>query len=127
MRYAELPGELKRRLNRDAIRNNGDRDRAFYKVIRSIPKGSVSTYGKVAVAAGFPLYHRAVARFLRGELSSSLPWQRVVGAGGQVRLRGDAALEQKKRLEAEGVHFRGGRVDMERHEAVLKSWELDPR
>jgi methylated-DNA-protein-cysteine methyltransferase-like protein len=39
-----------------------------------------------------------------------LPWHRVLGAGGEIRLRGEAALEQRLRLEAEGVRFRGKRV-----------------
>jgi methylated-DNA-protein-cysteine methyltransferase-like protein len=124
MGYAQLPGELKRRLNRDALRSSPEREHAFYKIIRSIPKGKVSTYGKVAAAAGFPLYHRAVAKFLRGELSQSLPWQRVVGAGGEIKLRGEASLEQRKRLSAEGVTFNGKRVDMKLHEHLFKTWEL---
>jgi methylated-DNA-protein-cysteine methyltransferase related protein len=41
-----------------------------------------------------------------------LPWQRVLGAGGEIKLRGDSAIEQRLRLEAEGVRFRGRRVDM---------------
>ena len=124
MRYAQLPGELRRRLNRDALHSTPERDEAFYKVIRSIPKGRVSTYGKVAAAAGFPLYHRAVAKFLRGELASSIPWHRVLGAGGEIKLRGDAALEQRKRLEAEGVVFSGKIVPMESYEYAFKTWEL---
>jgi hypothetical protein len=31
-------------------------------------------------------------------------------------LRGDSAIEQRLRLEAEGVRFRGRRVDIKRHE-----------
>ena len=38
---------------------------AFRRIILSIPAGKVSTYGRVAAAAGYPLYHRAVARLLR--------------------------------------------------------------
>jgi methylated-DNA-protein-cysteine methyltransferase-like protein len=45
-----------------------------------------------------------------------LPWQRVLGAGGEIKLRGDHAVEQRFRLEAEGVRFRGRRVDMKTHE-----------
>lgn len=45
-----------------------------------------------------------------------LPWQRVLGAGGEIKLRGDSAVEQRIRLESEGVHFRGRKVDMKRHE-----------
>ena len=89
--------------------------------IRKIPKGKVSTYGDVARAAGFPGAARQVVWALRN--AKGLPWHRVVGAGGKILLPGEAALEQRIRLEAEGVGFRGGRVWMEKHqvEARLKS------
>jgi len=84
------------------------------RAIRSIPRGKVSTYGGVAKIAGYPRAARMVARILgRGY---GLPWQRVLGAGGEIKLRGDSAFEQRLRLEAEGVRFRGRRVDMRLHE-----------
>jgi methylated-DNA-protein-cysteine methyltransferase related protein len=82
--------------------------------IRRIPKGKVSTYGAVARAAGLPGGARFVARVLHRGFG--LPWQRVLGAGGEIKLRGDSALEQRLRLEAEGVRFRGRKVDMKAHE-----------
>ena len=82
--------------------------------IRKIPRGKVSTYGAVARAAGFPGAARQVARALHS--SVGLPWQRVLGSGGEIKLRGDDALEQRFRLEAEGVRFRGKKVDMKAHE-----------
>ena len=124
MSFGALPHETKRRLRRESLRPSQERDAAFYRILRSLPRGRVSTYGRVAAAAGYPLYHRAVAKFLRGELSGSLPWQRVLGAGGEIKLRGDAALEQRRRLEAEGVHFNGKRVDMDAHEYQFRPWEL---
>jgi len=82
--------------------------------IRKIPRGKVSTYGDVARAAGYPGAARRVAWTLHR--SFGLPWQRVLGAGGEIKLRGDSAIEQRLRLEAEGVIFRGRRVDMKRHQ-----------
>jgi len=82
--------------------------------IRKIPRGQVSTYGAIARAAGYPRGSRLVARVLRGSLD--LPWQRVLGAGGEIKLTGDSAFEQRFRLQSEGVAFRGRRVDMKRHE-----------
>lgn len=79
-------------------------------VIRRIPKGTVSTYGAVARAAGLPGAARQVAKVLHRGFE--LPWQRVLGAGGEIKLRGDSAIEQRLRLEAEGVRFRGRKVDM---------------
>jgi methylated-DNA-protein-cysteine methyltransferase-like protein len=101
------------------------RDAAFERMIRSIPKGRVATYGQVAAAAGYPLYHRAVARLLRATPSGVLPWQRVVGSGGAIKLRFEAAAEQRLRLQMEGVAFKGKRVDLEAHQHVFRQWELD--
>lgn len=81
--------------------------------IRKIPRGKVSTYGAVARAAGHPGAARQVVGVLRSAFG--LPWQRVLGAGGEIKLRGDSAIEQRLRLEAEDVVFRGRRVDMKRH------------
>jgi methylated-DNA-protein-cysteine methyltransferase-like protein len=86
--------------------------------IRRIPKGKVSTYGAVARAAGLPRGARLVARVLHRGFG--LPWQRVLGAGGEIKLRGDSAIEQRLRLEAEGVHFRGRKVDMKQCEFKFK-------
>lgn len=84
------------------------------RAIRAIPTGKVSTYGGVAKMAGYPGSARLVARVLRKGFG--LPWQRVLGAGGQIKLTGDSAVEQRLRLEAEGVRFRGRRVDMKQCE-----------
>jgi methylated-DNA-protein-cysteine methyltransferase related protein len=47
----------------------------------------------------------------------------VVGAGGQIKLRHEAAEEQRLRLMMEGVGFRGKWVDMHLHEHQFSVWE----
>ncbi len=116
--------QAKRRLLRDATRSDEPRDYAFRRMIFSIPAGKVSSYGRVAVAAGYPLYHRAVARLLRTDPPDQLPWHRVLGAGGEIKLRGAAAREQRARLLLEGVSFKGKKVDMDRCEHSFKPWEV---
>jgi methylated-DNA-protein-cysteine methyltransferase related protein len=113
------------RITKDSIRPNSRRDAAFRRVILSIPKGKVATYGQVAAAAGYPLYHRAVARLLRSDPAGSLPWQRVIGAGGEIKLRFEAGAEQRLRLEMEGVKFRGRKVHLASHQYAFKTWELE--
>lgn len=123
MRRPAVPQNLKRRILKDSLRKNEQRDAAFRRIIRSVPKGKVSTYGKVAAAAGYPLYHRAVARLLRKDMPGALPWQRIVGAGGEIKLRGEGAAEQRLRLTMEGVKFRGKRIHMETYEHMFRGWE----
>jgi methylated-DNA-protein-cysteine methyltransferase-like protein len=100
------------------------RDMAFRRMILSIPPGKVSTYGAVAAGAGYPQYHCAVAHLLRTDPVDQLPWHRVVGVGGEIKLRGAAAQEQRVRLRLEGVQFSGKRVDMENFRHLLKPWEI---
>ena len=83
-------------------------------IILKIPKGKVATYGQVAAAAGFPGAARQVVWALRS--ARGLPWHRVLGAGGNIRLPGESGFKQKMRLQSEGVTFRGERVRMDLHQ-----------
>ncbi|HWR13343.1 MAG TPA: MGMT family protein [Terriglobales bacterium] len=80
------------------------------KVIARIPKGKVATYGQIAKMAGYPGAARQVVWALHG--STGLPWHRVLGAGGKILLPGQNGMEQRIRLEMEGVQFHGAKVDM---------------
>lgn len=84
------------------------------RAIRSVPCGKVSTYGAIAKACRLPRAARLVAQVLH--TSVGLPWHRIVGAGGQIKLSGDQFIDQRLRLQSEGVTFRGSRVRMALHE-----------
>jgi methylated-DNA-protein-cysteine methyltransferase-like protein len=84
------------------------------RLIRSLPAGKVSTYGAIARAAGWPGAARQVVRILRQV--QGLPWHRVLGSGGAIKLPGESGAEQRFRLRMESVAFRGARVDMRQHE-----------
>jgi alkylated DNA nucleotide flippase Atl1 len=71
--------------------------------VRSIPPGFVSTYGDVS--PGAPRFAGAV---LFETDDPDLPWWRVVRADGSLA----KGARQKRHLIAEGVPFRGERVDM---------------
>ena len=121
----QLSRQIAKRIQKDATRPNELRDAAFRRVILSIPKGKVATYGAVAAAAGYPLYHRSVARLLHTEPPNRLPWQRVVGAGGEIKLPFEAGAEQRFRLQMEGVTFRGRRVNLAQHLHEFRMWESE--
>jgi methylated-DNA-protein-cysteine methyltransferase-like protein len=78
--------------------------------IMNIPRGHVSSYGAVARAAGIPRGARLVVRTL--SQSHGLPWHRVVAAGGRIAIPGEGGLDQRFRLEMEGVKFSGRKVRM---------------
>jgi methylated-DNA-protein-cysteine methyltransferase-like protein len=72
--------------------------------VRAIPPGFVTTYGDLS--PGAPRFAGAV---MAASHAPSVPWQRVVRADGSLA-KGE---RQRRLLEAEGVPFRGSRVDMD--------------
>ena len=90
-----------------------------YDLVEQIPRGRVATYGPVAALLGIPRGARAVGwalRALPAARAMTVPWQRVVGAGGRISLRGGSGpVEQCRRLRREGVRFRNDRIDLEKH------------
>jgi methylated-DNA-protein-cysteine methyltransferase related protein len=90
---------------------------AIWEVVCTIPRGQVSTYGAVARAAGLPGRARLAGFALRmAPDEMNLPWHRVLGAGGRIVFPRSSPhfREQAKRLRAEGVRSKDGRVDSAR-------------
>jgi methylated-DNA-protein-cysteine methyltransferase-like protein len=92
---------------------------AMLKTVRSIPKGRVATYGDVAAASGFPRCARQVVWALR--TSKNVPWHRVIGAKGVIRLTGEAGFEQRLRLQSEKITITGQRVDLRKFGHTFKT------
>lgn len=70
---------------------------------RTVPEGFVTTYGDLS-----PEAPRLAGRALAECHDPTVPWQRIVRADGSLA-QGE---RQRRLLEAEGVPFRGERVEM---------------
>jgi alkylated DNA nucleotide flippase Atl1 len=86
-----MPGEI------------GDRELEVLERVREIPAGFVRTYGDVSPGAP-----RFAGTVLFAAEDPDLPWWRVVRADGSLA----KGARQKRLLVAEGVPFRGERVEM---------------
>lgn len=88
-----------------------------YRRVREVPEGFVTTYGDVAAALGSPRVARQVGFALAALKDDEVPWHRVINARGGISLRGDTGRGtlQRSLLEAEGIRFRGDRVDLAAH------------
>jgi methylated-DNA-protein-cysteine methyltransferase related protein len=82
--------------------------RRILTCVESIPVGRVMTYGDVAEFVG-ARSARIVGRVLAMD-DGSVPWHRVMRSNGS--LAEHLYTEQRQRLLAEGVRFRGDRVDL---------------
>jgi alkylated DNA nucleotide flippase Atl1 len=81
---------------------NEQRAAEVLRRVRSVPEGRVTTYGDLT--PGAPRFAGAVL----SATDEDVPWQRIVRADGSLP-KGE---RQRRLLVAEGVPFRGKRVDM---------------
>lgn len=88
----------------------------IYEVVRQIPKGYVATYGQVAALAGNRRWARVVGYALHANPDpEGIPCYRVVNKAGCVSeaFAFGGGNRQRELLEADGVKFIDGHVDME--------------
>lgn len=99
-----------------------------WHIVRQIPVGVVSTYGQIAsmlpVPPGVspqdyerlgPVWVGQAMQALSAQADPTIPWQRVINSQGGISLPAGSALalEQKHRLQREGVQFApSGRVSL---------------
>lgn len=78
-----------------------------FEIVKKIPKGKVTTYGQIALMLGKTRGAREVGWMLHSNTDPKVPCHRVVDRNGRLapNFAFDGALEQKRRLEAEGVKF----------------------
>lgn len=83
-----------------------------YAVVRRIPRGKVTSYGRIANMLGRPHAARAVGYAMHALKDTgddpeyaNIPWQRVINSQGRISIvnREHGAQEQAKLLRAEGI------------------------
>lgn len=82
------------------------------QVVKAIPRGQTLSYGQVALFANRPGAARAVVRALHA--LKGIPWWRVIRSDGTIAPQ--VALDQARRLRAEGVTVNGRRISSARSE-----------
>ena len=97
--------------------------REVIRLIKSIPRGKVATYGQIAWLTGDYTSIRRVVWVLHScSKREGLPWHRVVNRKGAISLKPGAGYQQQKELLIrEGIIFdHRGWIDLERF-----LWEPD--
>jgi len=101
-----------------------------WDIVRQVPRGQVVTFGQIAAMIPAPegvdpeVYQRIAPRWVGFAMNAvsfpdepTVPWQRVINSKGGISLEEGSrpAIQQRTRLEAEGVEFDSkDQVDFER-------------
>lgn len=101
----------------------------IYDVVKQIPYGNVATYGQVATLAGSKRWARVVGYALHANPDPEhIPCYRVVNRFGEVSKAFAFGGENRQieLLEAEGIEFVDGRVDMKKFQWNRVTFDMMP-
>lgn len=101
----------------------------IYDVVKQIPYGKVATYGQVATLAGSKRWARVVGYALHANPDPEhIPCYRVVNRFGEVSKAFAFGGENRQieLLEAEGIEFVDGRVDMKKFQWNRVTFDMMP-
>ena len=99
----------------------------IYAAVRLIPRGKVASYSQIAALAGNCKLRRYVGNVLHKNPSNSFtPCHRVVNAKGYCSgsFAFGGGLVQQQKLEAEGVIFTAGHVNMNQYAINQEDFEI---
>ncbi len=105
------------------IKENTDFFENVYRIVNTIPRGKVTTYGAIARALGLRSSARMVGWALsaiaggRAEGPGAIPAHRVVNRNGELtgKMHFSTPEMMRELLESEGVKFNGDAVDLKKH------------
>ena len=88
------------------------------KIVKTVPRGKVVSYGQVALMAGEPRAARQVGWVLNQKSDGQTPWWRVINNSGRISIKHPeiTALEQKELLEKESIKVgKNLEIDIEKY------------
>jgi len=85
-------------------------------ILKSIPKGKVTSYGIIAALAGSPKAARQVVQIIHR--TKDIPWHRVINSKGKIAIKDYKGFqEQKILLKMEGVESNmEGKIDLNKYQ-----------
>ena len=96
---------------RNALKDYSEFKIEVYVAASKIPKGKISTYGRIAKMIGKPKAYRAVATTLRNNpLYPVVPCHRVVKEDGSFGGDPDRAAGRRAQCKKEGIPIQNGKV-----------------
>lgn len=104
---------------RDADKGNSAMKNKVYEILKIVPAGKVTTYGRIAICLGNKNLARVVGNILHQNPDpASFPCHRVVNSKGRVaeNFAFGGAAAQRMLLEQEGIVFeKDGRIDLKKY------------
>lgn len=91
-----------------------------YEIVRTIPKGKVTTYKEIAQALHSKGYRAVGHAMSTNKDVPHTPCHRVVGSQGDITGYIHGTHKKRTMLKKEGVTFNGKKVDLKKHFYAIK-------
>ncbi|MBC7081477.1 MAG: endonuclease V [Thermoplasmatales archaeon] len=94
-----------------------------YEIVKQIPRGKVSTYGKVAIALGDIIACRAVGKMLNENPYKNVPCYRVIQSDGSIGGYAHGIEKKIEMLRRDGIEIKDGKIELEKY--LFDDFETD--
>ena len=83
-----------------------------------VPRGKVTTYGRIARKLGTSAYRAVGAAMHRNPFAPQVPCHRVVGSDGSLTGFATGLAKKRRLLQGEGITFTNGKVNRQHIQAL---------
>lgn len=94
-----------------------------YNVVKTIPQGTVASYGQIALMIGIPRTARQVGWVLAKVTDEQqIPWWRIINNKGYISIKNNeySAMEQKQKLEKENIKVTDDfQIDIKKYRYII--------
>jgi methylated-DNA-protein-cysteine methyltransferase-like protein len=100
-----------------------------YNAVKTIPQGTIASYGQIALMIGIPRAARQVGWILAKVTDDQqIPWWRIINNKGYISIKNNeySALEQKKKLENENIKVTDDfQIDMKLYRYTINQQDIE--
>jgi len=86
-----------------------------FEAAKKIPKGTVSTYKKIAITIRRPKAYRAVGNALNTNINKNVPCHRIIKSDGTLGGYRRGLKRKKEILIKEGVEIKNDKIDLDKY------------
>ncbi len=110
-----MVANLKARPKMNSTKNKKAFNECCYEVLKSVPKGKVTTYKAIANELGTKAYRAVGNAMNKNPYAPKIPCHRVVKSNGQVGQFAKGTPKKISMLKSEGVEIKNKKIDLKKY------------
>ena len=92
-----------------------DFNKRCYELLKTVPKGKVTTYKEIASASNTKAYRAVGSAMRKNQNAPIIPCHRVIKSDGKIGMYSGGIKKKIKLLEKEGIEIINNKIDLDKY------------